>query len=101
MRTAQIKVVAAVVVAGMLWAFVGVERIVDDHEIGISWEPFVKHRPSLQVRFVSPAQKGLEIAPTTDDLSPSERAAFIEFCGIRFGVTDPAHCHAIISRRGV
>jgi hypothetical protein len=100
MKAALIKTGVAVMVAGILWAFVGVERIVGDHEIGVSWEPFIKQRPSLQLRFENPAQKGLEIDPF-EALSPAEQAAFNEFCAIRFGATDAAQCRALIGQRRV
>jgi hypothetical protein len=63
MKSLLVKVALCVVAIGALWAFVGVERIVGDHEVGVSWEPFSKHRMSLQVRFENPAQKGLELPP--------------------------------------
>lgn len=100
MKAAVIKGLGAVGLVGALWAFVGVERLVGDHEVGVSWVLFLKHRPSLQVRFTNPAQKGLEIAPF-ESLSPAEQAAFVEFCGIRFGVRDTLRCYAFISDRGV
>lgn len=100
MKAMLVKGGVAVVLAGILWAFGGVERMVGDHEVGVSWEPFVKHRPSLQVRFTNPAQKGLEIVPF-DSLSPAEQVEFIEFCSTRFGVADAGHCHALVSDRGV
>lgn len=100
MRNLLVKAVLGVVATGTVWAFVGVERMVGDHEIGVSWEPFIKHRPSLQVRFENPAQKGLELTPI-DELSASERAAFIEFCGLRFGEADAARCYARVADRRV
>lgn len=89
----------AVVVAAM-WAFVGFERIVGDHEVGASWEPFIKHRPSLQMRFENPAQKGLEIVEF-ENLSPDDQAAFTNFCAFRFGTTDAARCSAALVGRMV
>ena len=100
MKSLLVKVVLCVVATGALWAFVGVERIVGDHEIGVSWEPFIKHRMSLQVRFENPAQKGLELTPI-DELSASERAAFIEFCELRFGDVDATRCYARVADRRV
>lgn len=100
MKSLLVKVAICVVATGALGAFVGVERMVGDHEIGVSWEPFIKHRPSLQVRFENPAQKGLELTPI-DELSASERAAFIEFCGLRFGEADAARCYARVADRRV
>lgn len=100
MKTMLAKGAGAATLIGTLWAFGGVERMVGDHEIGVSWEPFVKHRPSLQVRFMNPAQKGLEIVPY-NSLSPVEQAEFIDFCSIRFGVADMERCHTLVSDRGV
>lgn len=100
MKAMLVKGGVGVLLAGILWAFGGVERMVGDHEVGVSWEPFVKHRPSLQVRFMNPAQKGLEIVPF-DALSPAEQAEFIEFCNIRFGVADVGRCHALVSDRRI
>lgn len=100
MKNLLLKVGIGVVLIGGLWAFIGVERIVGDHEIGVSWEPFIKHRPSLQVRFDNPVQNGLELTPV-GELSASERAAFVEFCNIRFGETDVARCYALITDRRV
>lgn len=94
------KSVIGVIATGTLWAFVGVERIVGDHEIGVSWEPFIKHRPSLQVLFENPSQNGLDLTPL-GELSASERAAFIEYCDLRFGEVDAARCYASIADRRV
>ena len=98
MRTTPLKATVAAVVAVMLWAFVGVERIVGDHEAGISWETFIKHRPTLQVIFQNPAQKDLDIA-SFDTLSLAEQAAFIDYCTIRFGTPDAGQCRAIVIGR--
>lgn len=77
---------------------VAVERSVGDHEQGVSWEPFVKRRPTLQWRFENPAWRGLEIVPLAAR-STSQRAAFAEFCQVRLGSADPVRCHAIVSAR--
>lgn len=77
---------------------VGVERSVGDHEQGISWEPFVKRRLTLQWRFENPAWRGLEVVPLAA-MSAPQRAAFAEFCEVRFGSADAAQCHAIVSAR--
>jgi len=87
-----------VVVLVLLSLQVGVERRVGDHEQGISWEPFVKRRLALQWRFENPAWRGLEIVPLAAMTAP-QRAAFAEFCRIRFGSTDPVQCHAMVSAR--
>jgi hypothetical protein len=94
------SIVIGVVAAAALWAFVGVERIVSDHEIGVAWEPFIKHRPSLQVWFENPAQKGLELTPVVA-MPASEHAAFIGFCELRFGEVDAVRCFARVAGRSV
>lgn len=94
------SIALGVVATATLWAFFGVERIVSDHEIGVSWEPFIKHRPSLQVLFENPAQKGLKLTPVVA-MSASERAAFIEFCELRFGEVDAVRCYARVADRSV
>jgi hypothetical protein len=100
MKAVQLKATVAVVIVCTLWVFVGVERIVGDHEVGISWEAFIKHRPSVQLKFQNPAQKGLELIPF-EALSLADQTAFIEFCAIRFGTTNTAQCRAIILERVV
>lgn len=100
MNRTLIKYCIGVIVTCMLWAFVGIEHVVGDHELGSTWEPFVKHRPSLQMRFTNPAQRGLEQV-TFETLSPAEQTAFIEFCGIRFGASDPEKCHAALAGRSI
>lgn len=100
MKTRLLRSGVVILLVVVLWVFVGVERIVGDHEMGVSWEPFLKHKPSLQMRFINPAQKGLEIVPL-EALSPSEQGAFREFCAVRFGVADMSQCLAHISDRAV
>jgi len=82
------------------WAFIGVERLVGDHEIGTVWEPFLKHRPSLQLRFSDPSRQGLEKVPF-EELDRREQMRFIEFCTIRYGEENPAKCHSKIAARKV
>ena len=81
----------AIAVAGVVWAFVGVERVPGDHEVGVSWEAFFKHRPTMQLIFENPGRKSLEVAPF-ETLAPAEQAALIAFCRIRFGTADPRKC---------
>lgn len=100
MRAVQLKAAVAVLVICTLWAFVGVERIAGDHEVGVSWETFIKHRPSTQLKFQNPAQKGLELIPF-EALSLADQTAFIEFCAIRFGTTNTTQCRATILERMV
>jgi hypothetical protein len=97
-RLVRRRVFLLAALATLLWLLVGVERRVGDHEQGVSWEPFVKRRLTLQWRFENPAWRGLEVVPLTA-MSPPQRAAFGEFCQVRFGSGDPARCHGIVSAR--
>jgi hypothetical protein len=74
--------------------------MVGDHEVGVVWEPFIKHRASLQIRFSDPSRHGLETV-AFGDLNREEQIEFIEFCDIRYGVRDPKKCHALIAARDV
>ena len=89
----------AIAVVAVAWAFVGVERVPGDHEVGVSWEAFLKHRLSARLVFENPARRGLEVVPF-EALSSAEQASLIAFCRIRFGTVDPDQCQAIdIARR--
>ena len=98
MTNTLLKSAACLAIAGLAWGFIGVERIVGDHEVGNDWTLFVKRRPSLRIRFDNPAQAGLDIV-APQDLSAARRAAFIDFCAVRFGITDVARCHALVVAR--
>lgn len=87
-------------IAAMLWFFVGAERLVGDHEVGVSWGFFIKHRPVLRVLFSNPAQHGLDIVPFKE-LTSSEQQHFVEYCGIRFGLTDIGQCYSQIAARQI
>jgi len=93
-------VISAAALVGCLWPFVGIERIVGDHEVGVSWEPFIKHRPSVRSLYSNPAQHGLDFVPF-EDLSPVEQKRFVEFCSVRFGIQAPSSCGATIAARGL
>lgn len=82
------------------WLCTGVERIPGDHEVGTAWPLFVKQRPSLQFVFENPAGRGLELTPV-ESMSATQRAAFIDYCHIRFGTTDAAKCQAEIAMRAM
>jgi hypothetical protein len=84
----------------LVWPFVAIERLVGDHERGITWEVFLKHEATLQVRFTNPAQQGLEIVPF-DHLSGEEQGRFMQFCAVRCGVTGPKQCYAKIAARNI
>ena len=82
----------------MVWAFVGVERLVGDHEIGVSWEPFIKHKVTWRFHFENPAQKGLDIVPLAS-LAAAERQELVRFCTVRFGLSSIQQCHERLSAR--
>jgi hypothetical protein len=101
MKTAWVNRVSIVAFAVVvLWSFVGAEHIIDDHEVGTSWQIFIKHRPSLHFTFKNPAQKGLEIVDYKA-LSSSDRSSFLEFCNIRFGIIEPSQCQTILKNRAI
>ena len=81
----------ATMVAGV-WGFVGVERLVGDHEVGNTWAPFIKHAPNFQLRFANPAQKGLDFVPF-GELSSLEKQELIQFCAVRFGLASAQPCY--------
>lgn len=92
------RAAVAIAVIGVTWANTGVERIAGDHEVGTSWQGFVKHRPSAQLVFENPARRGLEqIAP--ESMLPAQRAEFLAYCDIRFGAADAAQCQSMLRQR--
>lgn len=90
--------VALATLVAVAWGFTGVERLVGDHEVGVSWEPFIKHTPTWHIRFENPAQKGLDLVPL-ESLSVSERQRLAEFCEVRFGQTSPKRCYEQLTAR--
>lgn len=94
------RAAVGVTLVAVLWANTGVEKIAGDHETGPAWQGFVKQQPSLRLVFENPAQRGLELAPLAAML-PAERAAFLEYCAIRFGASDPVACQAILRKREI
>jgi hypothetical protein len=94
MRARRVAIVFGAALVCTLWASVGVERVVGDHEVGVTWTPFVKHRLSARIVFQNPAWQGLEVV-SLQNLSLPERLAFAEFCQIRFGARDPQRCYEL------
>ncbi|NQE50044.1 hypothetical protein RC52_16390 [Herbaspirillum rubrisubalbicans] len=92
------KIAFAIAATAALSPFIGIERVVGDHEMGVTWEPFIKHRPSLQFRFFNPVQIGLDFIPL-NQLSPPERAAFKLYCEVRFGEADAGMCYTKLRER--
>lgn len=82
---------ATVVIALALWPIVGLERIVNDHEVGVMWQPFLKHRLTSRVVFENPALRGLQIIPL-EDLTSTEREAFANYCAVRFDANSLLLC---------
>ncbi|MES2743537.1 MAG: hypothetical protein V4754_21665 [Pseudomonadota bacterium] len=73
--------------------FVGVDRFVGDHEVGVTWIFFLKHKPTVQFEFSNPAQLGLELIPI-NKLTPGQRKKVIEYCDIRYGIVDIDFCYS-------
>jgi hypothetical protein len=82
----------------ILFGFIGIERMVSDHEVGIVWIPFIKKEPNFQLWFSNPAQKSLEIVEF-ESLSKIEKEEFINFCRIRFGEKTISNCYKKINAR--
>jgi hypothetical protein len=74
------------------WIFIGFDHYVGDHEVGTFWNPFIKSKPTLQVLFENPIVDRLEIAPL-NTLSSETRLKFIEYCEIRWGISNTEDCH--------
>ena len=81
-----------------VFPFVGIERIIGDHEMGISWVLFFKHYPTLQLHYQNPAYIALETVPF-QELSQSEQLEFIDYCTVRFGIKDVKQCNVVFSER--
>jgi hypothetical protein len=77
------------------WMFVGFDRYVGDHEVGSSWDPFMKSTPDLQIFFVNPVQRGLEFEPP-DQLDDNQKALMRHYCEVRYGATDMPTCYRAI-----
>jgi hypothetical protein len=80
------------------WAFVGIERMVGDHEVGVSWEPFIKQRVDFRWQFKNPVQRGLDLLDMSN-LSAAQKQELVDFCSIRFGEVDMDQCYKIIKNR--
>jgi hypothetical protein len=88
----------AILIVAITWTLLGVERVVGDHEIGVSWEPFLKHTITWRFRFENPAQKGLDIVPLASLTVPEQRE-LTRFCEVRFGQSNLQQCHELLSAR--
>ena len=75
--------------------FVGFDNYVGDHEVGTSWDPFIKSKPTLQMLFKNPEQYTLDFDPY-ETLTKDKQFQFIEYCEIRWGTRDPHTCEKIV-----
>ncbi len=92
------KLAVAAVSIAMVWALIGVERIAGDHELGPSWQVFIKRRASAHVLFSNPAQRGLETVGW-NRLALHQRQSVIDYCEIRFGLSDMGLCYTRLMQR--
>jgi len=74
------------------WLFVGLDQYVGDHEVGVQWDPFIKHRPSTTVLFQNPAQVGLDMVPF-ENLGENKKKSVIQYCRVRYGTDDIKRCY--------
>jgi len=70
---------------------IGIDRVANDHEIGVQYIDFFKHRLTFKVHYQNPAWKGLELIPHTN-LKQEEQSQHLKYCEIRFGVSNIAEC---------
>lgn len=89
--------VAAVVA---VWLFIGIERLVGDHEIGVSYQPFIKHRPDWRLLFSDPTQVDLETI-SFKKLTAAGQRSVIEYCEIRFGLINVEECYLRVAGRKI
>lgn len=78
----------------VIWLFVGLDLYEGDHEVGSSWNPFIKHKPTTTTLYKNPAQIALEIEPF-ESLNESEKKNLIEYCRVRYGADDIKRCYEI------
>ena len=68
-----------------LWVFIGFEYNDPGYEKDVGlWLPFIKHRPSLQIKFESQLSMHHEILDSIP-LSDSDIKKYSSYCSIRFG----------------
>jgi hypothetical protein len=90
-RIIFIVVPLAIVLA---WLFVGLDRYTGDHEVGVQWDPFIKHKPTMTVYYKNPAQVGLDMVPM-DSLDDSGKKNLSEYCQVRYGTDDIKRCYEL------
>lgn len=73
-----------------IWLSFGVDRVASDESVG--YNGFIKHRLTFKVHYENPAWRGLEIFPH-EKMTPEDQKQHIEYCEIRFGVSDIAECN--------
>jgi len=95
-KVRAILVIATLLVGGWLWT--GLDNYVGDHEVGSTWEPFLKSRPTFTLLFTNPAQQGLD-RDAFETMDPTRQQAFRDYCAIRFGIADPHRCEKAIEDR--
>ncbi|MBB5885529.1 hypothetical protein DYQ93_19420 [Xanthomonas sp. LMG 8992] len=80
------------------WLWIGFDKIVGDHEVGVLWEPFIKSEPTWTLYFDNPARRGLDIDAYVT-LDARRRQDFVRYCRVRHGTSDVFLCEKIIAAR--
>lgn len=80
------------------WLYIGVDEHSGDHEVGNTYELFIKSEPGFQVVYSDPAEDHLEIRPY-EALSPERQKALDFYCKVRFGTVDRGQCYQEIYRK--
>jgi hypothetical protein len=75
----------------VIWLAFGVERVANDHEIGVQHEQFIKTRLSFKIYHQNPAWQGLDLVPHTS-LTLEKQKEHVEYCEIRFAASSMKEC---------
>jgi hypothetical protein len=79
-------VTASTAIVFLTFAYTGYVNSYLDHETQTTF--FLKRYPTLQAKFYDPFANEGDDEPI-DQLSPTDRAHFADYCKYRFGVVDP------------
>lgn len=70
----------------------------EEHNRSLSWEPFLKKSPSLQMRYFNPLDCGDCEEKTVATLDPARQEQFSAICEARYGITDLQACALRLDR---
>lgn len=76
-----------------IWLFLGIEVIHREHDTDVQF--FAKQQPGLRVTYTNPVLCGECDVKPLDKLDQTQRAEFLTFCEVRFGLREIRQCYAI------